>query len=288
MNVAELALAACRLVDLTWICGGASARQQQWLRLHGDEALASWLAPQQATHFYFGSEFCEFLLPSCTGLRQALAAAADAGLRLVLLTPIASPAMLPALEELLALLPQGSEVVVNDWGVARLLATDYPYLQPVGGRLLCRMTKDPRLDERWAGHCQLNVGAPTMLALFERLGIRRVELDLPLFAQEDTFDQLPLPVGVHLPYLYVAKGRMCRIGGLAKSGAERFAVGRRCQKECLRVSATAWRAGREQERAPVQVGNTLFSRHSPAAAAVLRTASDRGKLARLIVSAEAV
>ena len=38
-----------------------------------------------------------------------------------------------------------AEVVFNEWGVLRVLRTDYPALKPVMGRLLNRMKRGPRL-----------------------------------------------------------------------------------------------------------------------------------------------
>lgn len=286
MNVPELAVTATRTVDLAWAATSPDERQRHWQRLHGDAGLAAWLAPLQPTHLHFGSEFCEHLLPAERVLRQALRQADDAGLELVLLTPVASPDVLARLDGLLPMLPAGAEVVVNDWGVAHELATRFSALRPVAGRVLCRMTKDPRLDAGSAGRCGHGLAAPTMRALFERLGIRRLELDMPVFAEDGALDSLPLPAGVHLPYVYVAKGRMCRAGALSMTGPERFAVGRRCRKECLRFSAEASRPGREDGCRMVQLGNTLFSRHSGAMTRALRQAAERGRVARLVVPGE--
>ena len=283
MNAPELAVAACHTLDLAWTAAAPAERAAYWQRIHGDAELAAWLAPLQPTHLYFGSEFCEHLLPSARALRAALRQADDAGLRLVLLTPVASPEVLVRLDALLTMLPAGSEVVVNDWGVAHELASRFPDLRPVAGRVLCRMTKDPRLDAGWAGRCGHGLAAPTMRGLFARLGIRSLEIDVPLFADDAAFADLPLPTAVHLPYVYVAKGRMCRAGSLAVTGPERFAVGRRCQKECLRFSALASRPGRAEASASVQLGNTLFSRHSVAMADSLRQAVDSKRVARLVV-----
>jgi len=283
MNVPELAVAACHALDLEWTAAPPAVRARHWQRIHGDAELAAWLAPLRPTHLYFGSEFCEHLLPSARALREALRQAADAGLRLVLPTPVASPAVLERLGALLPMLPAGSEVVVNDWGVAHELASRFPALRPVAGRVLCRMTKDPRLDAGWAGRCGHGLAAPTMCGLLARLGIHRLEMDVPVFADEAAFADLPLPTAVHLPYVYVAKGRMCRAGSLAVRGPERFAVGRRCQKECLRFSASVSRSGRADAAASVQLGNTLFSRHSAAMARSLRQAVDGERVARLVV-----
>lgn len=286
MSFSELAVTATHAVDLAWAAGGPAERERHWLRIHGDAALAAWLAGLQPTHLHFGSEFCEHLLPAERVLREALRRVEEAGLRFVLLTPVASPDVLARLHGLLPMLPAGTEVVANDWGVAHELHTRFPALLPVAGRVLCRMTKDPRLHPGWAGRCGHGLAAPTMCALFERLGILRLELDMPVLADDGALEGLPLPAGVHLPCVYVAKGRMCRAGGLSMKGPERFAVGRRCRKECLRLAAEASRPGRDDACRTTQLGNTLFSRHSDAMAQALRRAADAGRIARLVVAGE--
>lgn len=283
MNPPELAVAAVRGIDLGWAAAPA-ARERHWLAVHGDAALAAWLAPLAPTHLHFGSEFCEHLLPSPHALRRALERAAAAGMRCALLTPVASPAVLARLDRLLPMLPAGTEVVVNDWGVAHELATRFAALRPVAGRVLCRMTKDPRLDARAAGGHAL--AAATLRALCGRLGIRRLEIDMPMSADGAALDGLPLPAAVHLPYVYVAKGRMCRMGASTVNGPERFAVGRPCRRECLYLCAAAARPGRDDAWATVQVGNTLFGRHSAAMAHALRAAVAAGRVARLVVPGE--
>ena len=288
MDTPELAVTATRPIALDWTTAVPAVREHHWRRVHGDASLAAWLAPLAPTHLHFGSEFCEHLLPSPRVLREAVRQAGEHGLRFALLTPVALPGVIERLDALLPLLPDGMEVVANDWGVAHRVATRFPSLGLVAGRVLCRMTKDPRLDAGWAGRCGHALAAPAMRALFERLGIRRLELDMPVFPDEEALDGLPLPAGVHLPFVYVAKGRMCRVGSLSMTGPERFAVGRRCQKECLRMSAAASRPGREDACSAVQLGNTLFSRHSDAMAHSLRHAAGMGRIARLVVAGESL
>ncbi len=288
METPELAVAATRPIALDWTAAAPAVRERHWQRVHGDASLAAWLAPLAPTHLHFGSEFCEHLLPSPRALREAVRKAGAHGLRFALLTPVASPGVIERLDALLPMLSDGMEVVANDWGVAHLVATRFPSLGLVAGRVLCRMTKDPRLDAGWAGRCGHALAAPTMRVLFERLGIRRLELDMPVFPAEEAFDGLPLPAGVHLPFVYVAKGRMCRAGSLSMTGPERFAVGRRCQKECLRMSAAASRPGRDDACSAVQLGNTLFSRHSDEMADSLRRAAGMGRVARLVVAGESL
>lgn len=290
MNVQEFAVTTVRPDTLEWLDradGGPAAREAHWRKVHGDAALAAWLAPFAPTHIYFGSEFCEHLLPSTRTLREVLARVQASGLRFALLTPIASPEVLHRLDALLPLLPDGAEVVINDWGVAELVATRFPALRPLAGRVLCRMVRDPRLDAGWASHCGLGLDSPALQAVLQRLRIERVEIDMPLFADAAALGRVPLLNSVHLPYYCVAKGRMCRPGSLAIEGPERFAVGRRCRKECLTLAATTARPRTDDDWDTVEIGNSIFGLHSAGMLETLKAAVAQGRVPRLVVAGEA-
>lgn len=287
MTIAELAITAVNPPPLGWVRADASTRMRHWLDIVEDAPLAHWLARFEPTHLYLGSEFCEHLLPSAHTLRRGLARTVEAGLRLALLTPVASSQVVRKLAELLPILPEHAEVVVNDWGVAAMLAETHAGLRPIAGRILCRMIKDPRLSgAQWAPQCAPTVDSGPRHALLERLGLTRIELDMPMFADLDTFSDLPYAKGVHLPYAYVAKGRMCRPGSMSLRGSERFAVGRTCRKECLNLSAVVERPGADDPHATFQLGNTVFSRHTDDMLRTLMTAADHGAIERLIVPGE--
>ena len=44
-----------------------------------------------------------------------------------------------------------TEVVVNDWGVLRLVRREFPGLRPVLGRLMNKMMRDPRVAPFYSG-----------------------------------------------------------------------------------------------------------------------------------------
>ncbi len=287
MTAPELAVSAVTPKPLGWLAAAPDERLAHWREVLEDDALAAWIAPLAPTHLYIGSEFCEYLMPSPRTLDQALELAADAGLRPVLLTPIAAPATLRELAGLLPRLPDTAEIVVNDWGVARFLLEARPELPRAAGRLLCRVLKDPRLSgPEWAHQCRHSLDSQPLRALLARLGLGRIEIDVPLLAESDSLADLPAGAGVHLPYSYVAKGRMCRPGALARRGPERFAPGRPCQKECLSFSAATARAGADGDAGTRHVGNTVFGRHRHAVGEALREAVAAGRIGRLIVPGE--
>ena len=287
MKPPQLALCLARPANFEWAMQEHETRFSAWRTIMADEQLARWLSRLSLTHLYFGSEFCEHLLPSTRSLDIAMRETSRAGVSLVLQTPIASPSVLRHLTNLLPRLPPDSEIVINDWGVAHLVRECFPSLRAIAGRILCRMIKDPRLPgPDWAPQCRPGFDSRPLLGLFRRLGLEHMEIDVPMFPTDDTFARLPLPAGVHLPFSYVAKGRMCRIGSMSISGSERFAVGRKCRKECLTLAATTERPGVVDRHATIHIGNTVFSRHSAAMLQAVMHAVERGEIQRLIAPGE--
>jgi len=100
------------------------------------------------SRLYFGNEFCNHLIPSSRTLSEVLARSRELGLLFSLVTPTVTDSGIDALGRLFRSLPDGSEVIVSDWGVLRLARTEFPSLLPVAGRLLCKIMKDPRLPSR--------------------------------------------------------------------------------------------------------------------------------------------
>src|SRR6185369_11315670 len=113
---------------------------------------ANWqelLPPGPLRAVYFGSEFCEDLLPPLAEAENFCALAAAAGVEAVLLTPLVTPHGLGRVDRLLNRLVKSGwlpAVVGNDWGVVELLRNSYAALQRRGGRLLNRGLRDPRLS----------------------------------------------------------------------------------------------------------------------------------------------
>ncbi len=236
-----------------------------------DDAQLAELLPRDAiaTHLYFGSEYCEHLFPRDEDLAMALAEASRLGLGFVLPTPIANDALLARILLVAQRLPEGAGVVVNDWGVAHTLKTQFPELCLMAGRQMAKVIKDPRMPAP-ALHkiYPSNYGGQPFIQLLGRFGIGQIELDVPPFATAEVFAVAGLAVTVWAPYAYIAKGRICKIGSLGLQISDKFAPGRPCHRECLGML----------EREPDAVvsglrtysrGTTLFYQHDAAMFAVL-------------------
>lgn len=236
------------------------------------------------THLYVGGEFCEHLLPTPEELQRALEVATRHRLLPVLTTPVANDTLIDRLAQLLHMLPADAEVVANDLGVARFVAGRFPDLQLVAGRQLAKMVKDPRLPRAdWGRIYPTGFAGDRQLGLLRRFGIRRIELDLPPHADANLFAATGMALSVHAPFAYVAKGRICKIGGLAQEPALKFSPGLACNRECLGLVEVEQERSRAAQRT-YQRGTTMFYRYDPAMLGVVQRAVAEGSISRLVVS----
>ena len=282
MEIALAITAPRRLAALTSV---AALDRDGLLEFLGDPQLAPLLPPgARASHLYFGSEYCEHLFPEDDDLAEALAQAARLGLRFVLPTPIACDRLLEHIAAAAGRLPPGSEVIANDWGVARLMQTRFPGLRVAAGRQLAKMIKDPRMPApTWSKVYPSNYRAAPYARLLARFGMDRMELDIPPFASAGVFAVDGLDVTVWAPYAYIAKGRICKTGSLGLDKPEKFAPGRACHRECLGILE------REPDAAVTGLrtysrGTTMFYRNDAAMTGLLADAVARGLVGRIVLS----
>lgn len=241
------------------------------------------------THIHLGNEFCDRLIPTPEELKKVTVKTQQQGLILTLVTPMLTDAGLRRLDKLLPELPDGTEVVINDWGTLQRLRTDYTALVPVLGRMLNKMIKDPRLPSaKWTQLHSYTSQQEHFQSLLRRFSIDQMEMDVPPFAKINQFMCAPMGLNVHLPYGYTFKGRMCRIGSLNQNDDGKFITAHACQKECLTYWVRTERSGAElnAELYSFQRGNTQFYRHSEAMAAAIWGAIDKHMIRRLIFAGD--
>lgn len=243
----------------------------------------------RVSRLHYGNEFCEHLIPTRRELSRVIEVARTAGLAVSLATPLVSDRGLIRIRRLLPLLPAGSEVVVNDLGVLRLTARQFPGVEPVAGRQLYKMIKDPRLPSaRWARLNPPGAGRSAFRELLGRWRVRRLEIDVPPYARAEDFHPDGMALSVHAPYGYALKGRVCRIGSLQLEGAEKFAAAHLCRKECLTYSCALSRppAMGAHDLPTFQRGNAIFYRHSPELTRTLWDLIERGWVDRIVLAGD--
>ena len=254
--------------------------------------LARTFGPAKFTRVAYGTEFCEHLLPSADALRAVVAG----GRPLTFLTPYVSDQGIAQLRRLLPLLDK-SEVVFNDWGVLRLLRTEFPQLTPVQGRLLNKSLRDPRVTTIYA---ETSVQAPesalrvlqrsnldntTYLALLDRYGVQSVEMDNLPQGTDLGFGARGMHVSVYLPFGFISTSRICMAAGLHYRAPEKFQPGAACRHECqthqLEYTYTNSPFSNRDQKFLLK-GNTYFYRHSQTTLESLAADASLGRVARLI------
>jgi hypothetical protein len=225
------------------------------------------------TALYFGSEFCQELLP---GIKDAVAFCSrckEHGLEAVLLTPLVTHKGLSRLDRLLGGLAQREmfpAIVFNDWGVLELLRQKHPLFPLRMGRLMNRGLRDPRLDMQAAGPAGDNTQRGAGIRkLASSLGVRAVESDADLEPGFLGDGANGLQRALHVPFTFAASGRNC----LEKAAATPAAKGKIIRgifTQGLKSGCTAPCRGirRKENRQDTQkemwrAGNTLFFKAPP-------------------------
>jgi hypothetical protein len=224
---------------------------------------------------YWGSEFCESLIPGAGATGRLARAVRGRGLDWTLVTPYVTDHGLDRVGRLLHKLPRElhpDEVVVNDWGVLRMLRREQAHLRPVLGRLMNKMIRDPRVasqfDDPRAPQEALealrgfSISAGSYRDFLNRRKVGRVEVDNPLQGLAVDFTAQDILASIYLPFGYVTTGRICLPGSLGLPPGEKFSHLGRCGRECggIVLALKNTRSPFETDRALVlyQRGNAIF------------------------------
>lgn len=227
----------------------------------------------QLTALYFGTEFCQELIP---GIKDAAAFCAHCtahGMEAVLLTPLVTHKGLTRLDRLFGDLTWRGmfpAIVFNDWGVLELLREKYPSFPLRMGRLMNRGLRDPRLDMQESGPRGENTQRGA--------GIRKLASSLGVSAVESDADLEPgflgdgadgLQRALHIPFTFAASGRNC-LEKAAATLAARGKITRGIFTQGLTSGCAAPCRGicRQENRQDTQkemwrAGNTLFFKAPP-------------------------
>ncbi|MES0491481.1 MAG: hypothetical protein ABUK01_15915 [Leptospirales bacterium] len=218
---------------------------------------------------YFGSEFCEYLIPSKRELINAHEKSLSDGFDFTFVTPPVTDTgveKLQVLFEYLDSVEMEIEVVANDWGVVTL-ASRFEFLQPVMGRLLNKMLREPRFNTMYKNSevpkaplkiFQNSGISSNFMEIIKRYRIKRIELDNLYQGFGEDLNLHGLDASVYLPYGYIASGRMCYYAAVGRPTEVRFLYGRECQKQCIGNSATMVSEKTADLNNIIQKGNTVF------------------------------
>jgi len=230
---------------------------------------------------YFGDEFCERLLPGTAELRQVMDHVRDRGLPLTLVTPYVTQEGLQHVERLIAVLPDNTEVVINDWGVLRMLRSRFAGLVPVLGRLMTKIKRGPRIvnfldrlpQEALEHFRRTNLGVPEYQHFLRACGIGRVELDNPLQGLDLSDVPGDLRLSLPIPFAYVTTTRFCLVANCDVPEKKGFIGVFPCHQECRRY--TFYLHNPVMTTLLIRRGNTIFFKNTSIPQEIRDSAIDR-------------
>jgi hypothetical protein len=228
---------------------------------------------------YFGTEFCQDLLPSAVAAEKFCALAQESGLEACLLTPVVRADGLGRILDLVSALADrgwSPTLVFNDLGVLQLLRQKHPALKLQAGRLLNRALRDPRYaNDPSPEPLQRGSRGGAIRSLLSRCGVKGLETDADLDGTYLGDGTAPLQRVLHLPYVFAASGRNCLLKAEQQTGEKNFArlLRRPCAAPCRERCNPETRPDLKQ---PLwRAGNTLFYAAERATVARHLTRADR-------------
>ena len=192
------------------------------------------------TRLYFGNEFCQRLIPRLEDIRLIADFISKHQMKFSFVTPYVTNdgifTLRPLLEYVIKNFPE-AEIVVNDWGVLRLLRREFNYPVLALGRLLTKQKRGPmnknlknRVPQEMLQHFQeSNIDVPILSDFLVNHGIRRVELDNLL--QGISRESHGLRASLYFPFAYVTTTRFC-ITASSETGRKFLRNMPPCNKEC--------------------------------------------------------
>ncbi len=237
---------------------------------------------------YFGDEFCERLLPASGELTDLLGQVQSRNCAFTLVTPYVTEDGLKRVEKLLGLVPAGTEVVFNDWGVLRMLRSSFPHLNPVMGRLLTKIKRGPRianfleiLPADALDHLRrTNLGVPVYQTFLADNGVSRVDIDNPI--QGLRLDDVPeqIHLSLYIPFAYVTTTRFCLVANCDDQEQKGFIGVFPCGRECRKY--TFFLDNAVMTTLLIRRGNTIFYKNTD----IAREVRDSERVDRIVIQPE--
>jgi len=216
---------------------------------------------------YFGTEFCERLVPSAHDIRQVLDFVREKETCFSLVTPYVTGAGLKSWQKIIELVAEaipGSEIIFNDWGMYRTIRKISDELEPVLGRLLTKIKRGPRLmnaleslppdAKRYFKSTNLTV--PNYRAFLQERGIKRAELDYPLQDLELGNISSEMHLSLYIPFVYVTTTRFCLTASCDIPEQKGMIGIFPCKKECQKYTFTL--DNPVMTTTLIRKGNTIF------------------------------
>lgn len=196
---------------------------------------------------YFGIEFCERLIPSPNDLNEVIDFAKKKRIMFSLVTPYVTDTGLKRIDKLLSILKNKmpfSEVIINDWGVLKIINKKHKKLKPVLGRLLNKMKREPRImnlidrlpKEAMDELKSSEVCVKAFQEILKEQNIKRIEFDNVLQGINNlNLRELGFTGSLYLPFAYVTTTRLCLSNSCGEYDYTHVGIFP-CKKECQKFS----------------------------------------------------
>jgi hypothetical protein len=216
---------------------------------------------------YFGTEFCERLIPSSDDMQQVMAFVREQRIGFSLVTPFVTGAGLKGWQKIIEMVAAEhphSEIIFNDWGIYRITRKISESLEPVLGRLLTKIKRGPRLmnvidrlpPDAMHYFKSTNLTVPGYRAFLRGRGIKRAELDYPLQDLELGNIGSEMHLSLYIPFVYVTTTRFCLTASCDIPEMKGMIGIFPCKKECQKYTFTL--DNPVMTTTLIRKGNTIF------------------------------
>lgn len=203
---------------------------------------------QKAERIYFGSEFCQHLLPDLEDVKAVIEYAKMHEMKFSLVTSCVFNdginKVIPILEYLNGI-EEEIEVICNDWGIVQLIYNRFYNLKIILGRLMDKMPREPRItykqfktiygDDGMRFLQTPNIYVGDYQEILNIYNINRVEIDcVPqgLNVEEKLYNGFELKMSLYFPFYYVTSGAMCMFKFLTRAEDDKYNISGNCAKIC--------------------------------------------------------
>ncbi len=179
---------------------------------------------------YFGNEFCERRILSPAEVRKIISYCTEKNKRFTFVTPYCTDFGIEKIRKILRILPLGTEVVFNDFGLLEYLHD----FEPVFGRVLNKQKRGPEIvllkkHLPWRGYkyfqsCNIDAMQDFLLAnKVQRAEICNVIQEFKIKSK--------LKLSLYYPYVYVSTTRLCMLNGVEDLIRKKLEI-KPCCREC--------------------------------------------------------
>lgn len=206
---------------------------------------------------YFGSEFCHYRLTKLEHLLGAYEKVRENGYEFSYVTPYISQNRIDVLENIFRALAEyvrkaegqkRVEIICNDYGILHYIRENYgDCFQPVLGRLLNKLIRDPRVAEHYdrkdapehikSQFKKASYSVDYYREFLKNLGVSMIEFDNVTQGIEANFENDDFQAAIHLGYGCVATGRTCLVGSMHVKKEEKFRGSVVCRQQCRHYTA---------------------------------------------------